>query len=118
MDITRFARTLFTLFWSFLTFERYDFILHASQNVDSYWFHATPQNAVRNNGFALIRYEGAPNSDPPRNVTDRSGIVYQDWDVNTSNKVLTVDQLKRDGKYNFPSICLFIYNVLLYVYGL
>ncbi|KAI0924510.1 hypothetical protein AcW1_006623 [Taiwanofungus camphoratus] len=43
--------------------QRYSFILNASQPVDNYWIRAVPDASIPT-GFAILRYEGAPNEDP------------------------------------------------------
>ena len=48
--------------------------------------------------MALIRYSGAYEVDPPNDIKDRSGVVYQDWDYETSNEVINVNQLESYGK--------------------
>jgi iron transport multicopper oxidase len=61
--------------------QRYSFILHANQTVDNYWVRANPSNGVT--GFvdginsAILRYQGAPDSDPTTTQTASNLLLEQ-----------------------------------------
>ncbi|KAJ6590849.1 laccase 2 [Mycena sp. CBHHK59/15] len=61
--------------------QRYSFILSATQPVGNYWIRANPQLAGSNTGFAnginsaILRYVGAPTSDPTSVSTPNNALV-------------------------------------------
>lgn len=60
--------------------ERYDFVLTTDQSVDNYWMRFRGLgNCDSTSGEAILRYNGAPESDPSGTVThdeaNRAGVV-------------------------------------------
>ncbi|RMD40677.1 hypothetical protein DV735_g4428, partial [Chaetothyriales sp. CBS 134920] len=56
--------------WLFIAIgQRYDIIIHADQDVASYWFHVVPQDGcssnLNTNALAIFEYEGAESDTPP-----------------------------------------------------
>ncbi|XP_050412927.2 uncharacterized protein LOC126827526 [Patella vulgata] len=87
--------------------ERYDFRIRADKPVDNYWIRAkTLEVGVDHFGLAILRYEGAPDTDPNssrQTCTDRSKCVVVNcpflfYPEDDNIECVTFDQLRsKDG---------------------
>ncbi|XP_071512018.1 uncharacterized protein [Diadema antillarum] len=76
--------------------ERYDVVLDASQDVGNYWLKVKGYGQARGviQGYAIVRYKGAPIANPtPDPTVDRTGVVFQEWNAPPSDTAITVNQL-------------------------
>ena len=56
--------------------ERYDYILRADQAIGNYWLKLKAATGRCGDGYAIVRYAGAPETDPEEDQTaERDGIV-------------------------------------------
>ena len=56
--------------------ERYDYILRADRPIANYWLKLKSVSAKCGDGYAIVRYAGAPEADPEEDQTvARDGIV-------------------------------------------
>lgn len=85
--------------------QRYDVIVNANQTVDNYWIRATAETACdafpnQSPALAIVRYDGAPDSNPTSDSTvtstDCAGPgVLTPW---VSNTVGSVDEFKAQAR--------------------
>eukprot|EP00057_Strongylocentrotus_purpuratus_P023341 XP_011677815.1 PREDICTED: laccase-4-like [Strongylocentrotus purpuratus] len=76
--------------------ERYDVVLNASQtDGGNYWMKISESRGrPLNQGLAIIRYSGAPESNPTMSPSGvRDGVIYQAWNTPASADVITVNEL-------------------------
>lgn len=81
--------------------KRYDVVLNASQpGGRNYWMKISEfRGRALNQGLAIIRYSGAPESNPTMSPSGvRDGVIYQAWNTPASADVITVNELVAIGK--------------------